>query len=207
MVYGLSLLLGGGSCVSAALRAQPGPREETPAGVNNDLLRTYFRNQYMTLHSGEERQEAPVFVDQFVDRRIEYFLQQIEDRLTEVRRLEEEIRGARATATPGAAPALKKALRQLERELGDLRGALSPIFLELKSKSRFRPSIEASSQAPHFAAEFEFLHDRINRAERTIREYLFSAGSTVSVGTLQEGDMLISLVEAARMARSLSREF
>ncbi len=169
------------------------------------MLRDYFREQYLTLHNGSKREEAPFFVEQFIDRRVALFLEETEQRLAAIRELEFEIetmRGGGAVDSP--APALKLALRKLEDELSDLRSSLAPIFLELKGKSRFRPELDPASG---FETEFEFLHRRIDEAERQIREYLFSPGATVSVGTLQGGDMLVFLHEAAQMAKTLSREF
>lgn len=187
--------------------AQEGEEKKAPAGIQNSLLRSYFRQQYMTLHNGLQRDENPFFVDQFIDRRIEVFLEEIDRRLTSVRELEAEIEDLRAEQTAATAVPLKRALRRLGDELGDLRKTLSPIFLELKDKNRFRPEIDRTAQETPYAKEFEFIHRRVDAAEQRIRDYLFSSGSTVSVGALKGGDMLVALYEGAQMAKSLSKEY
>ncbi len=186
-----------------ALSQDEAPQPPRP-GRQNDLLRKYFREQYMTLHGGNRREESPFFVESFIDQRIDAFLDEIEKKIAEIRSLEAEIDTLREGNRSGPAPDSRKALKRLEDRLEDVRRALSPVFLELDAKSRFKPDLHP---ADGLDAEFEFLHERIDEAEAGIRAYLFSAGTTVSVATLRHGDILVALFEAGRMAKALSREF
>ena len=199
------------SCTNLAGREE----DKIPAtALQNQILRSHFRDQFLSLHSSAEPHETlSRLAQKFVDRQIEHFLKRVEEKLemlqnsvddlTEIRRqvvdgeieLDSKVRGQ-----------WKERTRKISGSADDLRGMLAVIFLQLRSKDDFKPEVHAAENNFFFEVEIRRLNRETESATRLIRSYLFNAASTVHITDLRHTNMLIFLHHIRQMAGMLQEK-
>ena len=199
------------SCTNLAGREE----DKIPAtALQNQILRSHFRDQFLSLHRSVGPYETPArFTQKFVDRQIEHFLKRVEEKLeilensvddlTEIRRqvvdgeieLDSKVRGQ-----------WKEQTRKISGSADDLRDMLAVIFLQLRSKDDFKPEVHTAENNFFFEVEIRRLNRETESATRLIRSYLFNAASTVHITDLRHTNMLIFLHHIRQMAKMLQEK-
>jgi hypothetical protein len=189
--------------------------EETlPPARQNALLRQFFRRQYLRLRSDSTELNRS-FLEAYVDRQIDHFLQYIERRLEQLRqsvRKSEEMRKQWSRENPDPAARgrqkmlFERSLKELEDEAGALHGMLAMVLSSLDTKQSLRRQIDPLSRASFFEKEMLYIETQVTAADRRIRDYLFRATSTVAVESLSCDNMMVLLHKAKEMAKRIRRE-
>ncbi len=149
------------------------------------------------------------FVEQYVDRQIDIFLQQIREKLSDLKSRFAQVREMRErtlAAPPMGRDAVlnkkewKRQLKELRDVAGALRQRLAFIFTDLDSKGDFKPQIEDRAVKTGFDGEMNFMEEQIKKAEQRIVDYLFVPRNTVNLQDLQYENMLIHLYRVKEVA-------
>ena len=184
--------------------------EDLPPARQNQILREYFRRQYSGIEFNEKWPEAnDFFVERYIDRRIDVFLQQVREKLSNLKSRFAQVQEIRertlsAPATGRDAVLNRKEWRRQLKELRDvanaLRETLAFIFTDLDSKGGFKPKIEDRAVKTGFDGEMNFMEEQIKKAEQRIVDYLFVPRNTVNLQDLQDENMLIHLYRVKELA-------
>ena len=185
--------------------------EVPPNALQNQILRSHFRDQFLTLHSLVEPYESPSkFAQTFVDRQIKHFLKRVEEKLETLENSVADLTEIRRQVVDGEIEVdakvrrqWKERTREISRSAEDLREKLANIFLQLRAKDDFKPEIHPAENNFFFEVEIRHLNREAKTATRLIRSYLFNASSTVHVTDLRHTNMLIFLYRIRQMARML----
>lgn len=189
-------------------------KEKLPAARQNALLRQFFKRQYLRLRR-KSHDLNTFFLDAYVDRQIDRFLQDIQRKLEELHRSlrhSAEMREQWSRESPGPAARgrqrslFERALKELEDRTGDLHGMLALVLPSLKSKQALPRSMDPCSPANFYEEEMRFIEAQVTEADLRIRDYLFDATNTVRVENLRCDNMMIRLHRAKEMAKQIRRE-
>ncbi len=206
------------ACVTAALglvisaSLLPGKEDEVPPNaLQNQILRSHFRDQFLTLHSFVEPYDTPSkFAQTFVDRQIEHFLNRVGEKLQILQKSVADLTEIRRQVVDGEIQVDGEVRRQwreqtraISRSAEDLREKLANIFLQLRAKDDFKPKVHPAENNFFFEVEIRHLNRETEAATRLIRSYLFNASSTVHITDLRHTNMLIFLYRIRQMARML----
>lgn len=187
--------------------AEPNP----PPARQNPILREYFEKQYMTLDTIKDNDR---FMQDYIDRKIDYLLKQINERMAAVKSSFEEVGKAREETTPArheggsqeAGQRLKAALKTLADQAESLRKMLSLMLVDLKSEVAFKPRLPAEAGRNRFENEIRFLAEQIEKAEQGIDDYFFQPNNVVQLEELKGENMMVFLYRVREMARRLRAE-
>jgi len=194
----------------------PGGKEDKvlPTALQNQILRSHFRDQFLSLHSFVEPYKTPSrFAQTFVDRQIKHFLNQVEGKLEilqnsvndliEIRR---QVVDRESELNSKVRSQWRERTRKISRSAEDLRQMLAVIFLQLRAKDDFQPQVNRAENNFLFEVEIRHLNRETEAATRLIRSYLFNAASTVHITDLRHTNMLIFLYHIRQMARMLQKK-
>ncbi len=178
-----------------------------PAARQNAILRAYFREQYLNLRT-ERYDLNETFMERYVDRQIDSFLEDIDSRLKALRYSLEEVERAynelsRATNSGTKREDLTRLatlLKEIDNNAGGLRGKLLNVFIQLDGKENLPIKI---TSADDYRKEMKFLREQVDEAEKRIREYLFQNRSTVPYQDLKRENMIIRLYWAEKTAEGI----
>lgn len=217
-VFSAVLLLGALPVAGLPSHAQeiPDPPENSedapvPAARQNVLLRDFFLRLFPGVSEGRVDPDD-LWVERFVDRQIDVFVEEIDRSLTRLMEQAElivQLRERTLSAEPAVVKetelSLRAALRRLASDCGSLAGRLNLVFPTLRRKSRI-PANEVTRPDPESEPDrYELLVSQIAAADRMVRQYLFTSNSVVELADLQGEDMLVRLESAQQLARELSR--
>ena len=206
---GMVVVLALFSCTSV-----PGGEEDKvpPTALQNQLLRSHFRYQFLSLHSSTPYKTRSRFAQTFVDRQIKHFLGRVEgkleilqnsvDDLIEIRR---QIADRESELNLKVRSQWRDRTRKISGSAEDLRQMLAVIFLQLRAKDDFQPQVNRAENNFLFEVEIRHLNRETEAATRLIRSYLFNATSTVHITDLRHTNMLIFLYHIRQMARMLQK--
>lgn len=191
----------------------------------NPILRNYFLFQFYktaaslsisgTHNDGNIdefylRNSGPI-----IDRRIDDFLAKVSRKLESLTTaLKEAYRARREALTTTLAPDArrsaemrwKKSLKEVADQAGDLHLMLAIVLVDLDGKDRFKPKIGSEAPKAGFEEEMKFIEKQITKAERQINHYFSALSHTVGLQDLRDGNMLIWLHRARKMAKKLSSQ-
>jgi len=181
--------------------------ESPPPGARqNDILRAYFRNQYVSLRT-ERYDLNESFMERYIDRQIDAFLEDVDSRLkglnSSLDQAEKVYRKLAECADPDVERELAEDLEEVDDAAGGLRGRLANIFLQLDGKEKLPIEINASDG---FGEEMTFLKNQIHEAEKRIRDYLFQTTNTIPYQNLKGENMIIRLHWAEKTAEGIRDE-
>jgi len=192
-----------------------GEEEENASvrAVQNPILRSYFRDQFLAVHAGEPLiTRASHFSQTFVDRQIKILLDRLERKLTTLQKSLDDLAGLREQLVQGGEVdkrfqlRWKQSTRQISESSDSLHGILSPIFFQLPDHDDFRARIIQGPRNLFYRYEIRYLRRQGESAARIIRAYFFDHDSTVHLSDLRYTNMLIFLHHAHQMARVLHKE-
>ena len=194
----------------------PGGEEDKvpPTALQNQILRSHFRDQFLSLRSFVEPYETPSkFAQTFVDRQIKHLLDRVEgkleilqnsvDDLIEIRR---QVADRESELNSKVRSQWRERIRKISGSAEDLRQMLAVIFLQLRAKDDFQPQLSRAENNFLFEVEIRHLNRETEAATRLIRSYLFNAASTVHITDLRHTNMLIFLYHIRQMARMLQKK-
>jgi hypothetical protein len=150
------------------------------------------------------------FVQQLIDRRIEHFVQQVQEKLQNLENHLDDTVRLRETAWAAEPDAQARerwedALKQVEDQAKDLRGHLSAVLSDFSRRGSSRPEADPASLYSGFREETDYLRDRFDRAQKQIRDYFFIPTNVVDVSGLKDENMLILLGNIEDMAKDIRR--
>ena len=163
---------------------------------------------------GEGLSRSRHFREQFIDRQIDNFLEDLEGSLDSVNSLYVEVLLARdrSLSEPSrpqrkeARGRLEDSLKQLSKEAKSLRKKLSLVLSPLKLKRRFRVSFTPESAENGFQREIDWIGEEINKAERQINDYFFVPSHTVQVSELRGENVLTHLNRVHKLSEQVRRK-
>jgi hypothetical protein len=190
----------------------PSKSEEPPPpkARSNPLLRQFFRELYPSKPSGGMAANEE-FLDRFVDRQIDRFVEDIDVRLGELVAAMEVTERLRTRYFDGGGDRVEvhRALAGSLRRIGDLAsglsGRLAMVFRGLERRKRLEIRIPPESRADGFVEEVDFIGRQVTEADRLVRDYLFRGTNTVTLEDLGGEDMLVRLDWAEKMSREVAR--
>lgn len=199
----------------ARSKAQEEVREEEPPPPKarlNPLLRRFFREMYPR-SGGPQFSVNEEFLERFVDRQVDQFVEDIDRRLEELTAASEMVEGLRVRYVEEGSGvdrqevrrALVGSLRRIADQTSGLAGRLAMVFRGLERRKRLDIRITPESRALGFVEEIDFMSRQIAEADRLVRDYLFRGTSTVRLEDLGGEDMLVRLDWAEKMAREVAR--
>jgi hypothetical protein len=182
-------------------------KEPPPAARQNIILRSHFRSQYMHLRA-ERYDLNETFMEKYVDRQIDTFLSDIDARLKQLNYWLKQAELAYAKwSDPNQAAdeqqeraRLNKALREVDKAAGGLKGKLDNIFLRLNGKEK--PPVEIQPE-DGFDQEMTFLREQVNEAEKRIRDYLFRTTNVIPYESIRGENMIIRLYWTEKTANGI----
>ncbi len=189
------------------------------SGRDNPLLRNYFLQQHLQAMSytdvyGRRFYRGNVrFLEQSVDRLIDDFLARVSQKLdtlklhfnTALRNREETLSETSNHQSRHQAQARwKDSMEQMADEAKSLRRTLSYLLRGLKSKSNFKPEIEANAHNSGFQKEIQFIQEQILKAEQRIKDYFLLPTHTINLEDLQGQNMMIYLYRVEKLSKKLS---
>ena len=185
-----------------------------PTAFQNQILRSHFRDQFLSLHSFVDPYKTPSrFAQTFVDRQIKHLLNRVEGKLETLQNSVDDLIEIRRQVVDGKRELNSKVrsqwrerTRKISRSAEDLRQMLAVIFLQLRAKDDFQPQVNPAENNFLFEIEFRHLNRETEAATRLIRSYLFNATSTVHITDLRHTNMLIFLYHIRQMARMLQKK-
>ena len=190
--------------------------EEVPFARQNTILRDYFRKQFANMrsfHNTPGWRNDP-FVEDFVDRQIDHFLKELQEKLLRLRSHFSHVEASREALLQATSPAEQRqaqlrwenSLKEVERKSGDVWNMLRYVFTGLEDRDGFKPRLSSHDLEVVFRQQVGFMAAEIGEAERKIHHYLFESGSTILVEDLRGENMLIHLYHVRQMAKQLKRE-
>jgi hypothetical protein len=181
--------------------------EETPAGARQNLvLRQFFMEEYLSTHS----RLVQSFMESYVDRRIDGFLensrkhqQELTDAFEESRRLYFELSSLRQPPNAAAlGQSYRESFRQLGEKAGQLRKHLSTVLpASLRYKSDFNPTFSSDPSNNWLGRELEEIGNRVGLVGRHLDNLLFDGEPVVAVDDLGDRDLLVLLFEIRKICR------
>lgn len=180
--------------------------------LQNPVLRSYFRQQFLAATHGARIQSAATFAQRFVDRQIEALLARVEQKLTTLEESLDDLEGLQQQIVQGGEVdkkfrnLWKQSTRTISKSSSSLHGILSPIFFKLRSRDAFIPRPIKAPGNVFYSLELRYLRNQGDVATRIIRSYFFNHASTVHLNHLRSTNMLISLHHTHQMARVLQKE-
>lgn len=181
-----------------------------PKARSNPLLRQFFRDLYPSKPSGGMAANEE-FLDRFVDRQIDRFVEDIDVRLGELVDAMEVTERLRTRSVDGGGDReeVRRALAGSLRRIGDLAsglsGRLAMVFRGLERRKRLEIRISPESRVDGFVEEVDFIGRQVTEADRLVRDYLFRGTNTVTLEDLGGEDMLVRLDWAEKMSREVAR--
>lgn len=176
----------------------------------NPLLREYFQEQYRFFNTTPGVEPNRRFREEYIDRRIDHFLEEIEEKLEIIHQLYDRASQHRSNALGRGIPEQEKtlAIQGLETTLDELKGKtdslrdqLALVFRGLDHKRDLEEAEQVGDPAaPLYGTEMAFIGDQLDKADTRIREYLFLSLNTVRWDHLQDQNMLVNLYWAQKMA-------
>lgn len=183
---------------------EPAPR----AARQNPVLRNFFREEYLSFHPtlGPE-----LFLEHYIDRRIDHFLDDSERDLLQLKKAFDDCRETRDLVQRQGSgrervrgeEQLAARLERISKKAGQLKKKLSLVFpasLHYKSDFEFPPL--RRPEVPLLDRELGAIGGRIQLLEEHLRNYLFRNTPVVSVGDLAEHDILVLLFEIRQICHS-----
>lgn len=166
-----------------------------------------------SFHNTPGRRNNP-FTEDFVDRQIDHFLSQLQEKLSLLRSHFSQVESSRTALLTVTSPQEQRSarlqwetsLRKVERYSGDVWNLLRYVFTDLEDRDRFKPRFSAADMESVFRRQVEFMGEEIVEAERKIQHYFFESGRTVQVEDLRGENMLIHLYHVKQMAKKLKGE-
>jgi hypothetical protein len=206
-----------------AAQEETDAREESEinlvAARQNPVLREHFTRQYLGMDAwggadasarlpkaGDDVRSR--FVQQLIDRRIEHYVQQVQEKLQNLEKHVSNTVRLREGAWTGEAQARElwgDTLKQVEDQAKDLRNHLAGVLSDLPRRPESRPEASDTSSHRGFKEETEYILDRFNRAQKQIRDYFFIPTNVVDVSGLKDENMLILLGNIEDMAKDIRR--
>ena len=185
----------------------------------NAILREYFQEQYLEMKrfgpnaTPRRQRELPpdAFMERFIDKRIDHFVQELGKRMKSIQEGLESIRqtGIEMKKSPSQEAQqrnlLKKQLGPLANDLGSLHKTLAILLIELKSKADLEEKVGSGPENVGFWKEIEYISSHYAQAAEQIADYFFKPSFTVSIDRLQGGNLLMQLHRAKKMARDLRK--
>jgi hypothetical protein len=195
--------------------AQEEVREEEPPFPKarlNPLLRRFFREMYPR-SGGPHFSVNEEFLERFVDRQVDQFVEDIDRRLEELTAASEMVEGLRIRYVEEGSGvdrqevrrALAGSLRRIADQTSGLAGRLAMVFRGLERRKRLDIRITPESRVLGFVEEIDFMSLQIAEADRLVRDYLFRGTGTVRLEDLGGEDMLVRLDWAEKVAREVAR--
>lgn len=190
------------------MTARPAQEKESPPPTRqNPVLREYFEKRYVDIFSPQPaRSDFPNrhFMEQYIDRQIDYFLTELREKLSRLQARREEMEKARAQLHKGRhAAGFKEAVTELADSVEDLRKMLAFILAEMKSEGDFKAAVAADAAGTGFEKEIRFVEEQLERAREAINQYFFEPVNTVRVEELKGENMLTFLYRAREMCRKI----
>jgi hypothetical protein len=153
-----------------------------------------------------------LFVENFVDRQIDYFLSELQEKLSLLRFHFSHVEASRVNLLEVSSPQEQRSarlqwensLREVKRYSGDAWNLLRYVFTGLEDRDRFTARFSSYDMESGFRQQLEFMGEEIVEAERKIKHYFFQSGSTVLVEDLRDGNMLLHLYHVRQMAEKLN---
>lgn len=178
--------------------------EEPPPSRQNMILRAFFRQQYIGLRT-ERYDVNETFMEKYVDRQIDAFLEDVESRLEKLNNYLAQAVEAHAMLLDSEDSVVRKeasaryatALKRIDDSAGGLKGKLLHIFPRIDSKERLPIEIDSTGG---YQDEMRFLTEQVEEAENRIRDYLFRTTNTVPYQNLRRQNMMIRLYWAEKTA-------
>jgi hypothetical protein len=204
-----------------AEQEQDQDEEKLPAARQNLLLRSHFRQMYPKSATGwNSSHKLPpndAFLEGFIDRQIDDYLERIEEELTRLEtnlavaeKLRERILGLQIASgvSQQRAEALvgfDRALKEVQSSADNLKDQLEYAFTGLQGKKKLEHVVDSTSQEDFYEEELWFLRRQTDEADERIRNYLFRSVNTVDVKDLQEDTMMVCLYWVEKMAQEIRR--
>jgi hypothetical protein len=206
-------VVGFGSLSAAIPQEEQVEPENAPLARQNTILRAYFRKRFATMrsfHNTPVSRNDP-FAEDFVDRQIDHFLSELQEKLLLLRSHFSSVQASRSAlleviSAEERQPARlrwENSLRQVERNSKDVWNMLRYVFTDLEDRDRFKPRFNFHDVESIFRRQTEFMGEEIAEAERKIKHYFFESGSTVQVEDLKGENMLIHLYHVRQLAKKL----
>lgn len=211
--------------LAGTAQGESGQEEETPenwetkqlAGARqNQLLREYFQEQYRFFNNSPGLEPNQRFREEYIDRRIDHFLTEIQDKLEIIHQLYGQASRHRSEALDPenseqtkavAVREFEKTLDELKGKVDSLRDQLALIFRGLDHKRDLEQAPKSEdTTAPFYGSEMAFIADQLEKADARIREYFFLSLNTVRWDHLQDQNMLVNLYWAQKMAEHTVRQ-
>ncbi len=153
------------------------------------------------------------FVEDFVDRQIDHFLSELQEKLLRLRSHFSHVEAAREALVQATSPQEQRraqvrwedSLKEVERYSGDVWNMLRYVFTGLEDRDEFKPRLSAHDLEACFRRQLGFMASEIGEAERKIYLYFFESGSTIQAGDLRGENMLIRLYHVRQMAKKLKK--
>jgi hypothetical protein len=209
-------VVGFGSLSAAGPQEEQVEPENAPLARQNTILRAYFRKQSLTVrsfHNSPASRNDP-FVENFVDRQIDHFLSELQEKLLLLRSHFFSVQVSRTallevTSAEERQPALlrwENSLSQVERHSKDAWNMLRYVFTDLEDRDSFKPRLNSHDVESIFRRQTEFMGEEIAEAERKIQDYFFDSSHTVQLEDLKGENMLIHLYHVRQLAKKLKDE-
>ncbi len=193
--------------------AQEEEAEELPPARQNPILRAYFGRQFANMRSfGTRRGGRDPFVDDYIDGRIDHYLEELRETLAllnnhfvQVEQAQDTIlQGSSAQAIGQARVQWKNAFKGVQDEAEDLWNLLRYVLTALKDKGDLTP-VEPQGSDALYVKETQFIGAQIGKAEQRITEYFFRAESVIRLDDLKGENMLIHLYRVREMAKKIRK--
>ena len=188
--------------------SSPQKPEKPPHGTRQNLwLRSFFQREFISLNS---RISQESFMESYVDRRIDRFLDdtrkglaELESALTECRRIRADLlKESVGEVSKASVKVFRESFRVLRKRAGDLKKELSMVLPgSLRYKSDFKPAYHQDSWNRWLGRELEEISIRVALVGRHLANYLFDGEPVVAVDELGDRDILVLLFEIRKITR------
>jgi len=151
------------------------------------------------------------FLEDYVDRQIDQFLIELQEKMTLIRKHQGEVNQGRKLIQEADAEDLERsarfrfhtALDSLQKRTSDVWNMLRYIFTELEGKGRFKPSLTRQDSENLFLAQSAFMATELGKAEDQITRYFFRSSATVHLSELHGENMLTHLYRVRETAKKV----
>jgi hypothetical protein len=212
----LYLAVAGSGALGYGVQEADQEREKVPPARQNSILRDHFRKQFSKMGAFQNspgRRSNP-FAENFIDRQIDNFLSELQDKLSLLRSQLAQVEASRASILETFSPeeqrlarrGWEQSLKGIERSSGDVWTMLRYLLTGLEDRDKFKPHFSAQDRGAGFQRQVEFMAEETAQAERKIRHYFFESGSIVHAEDLTGENMLIHLFHVRQMAKELKDE-
>ncbi len=168
----------------------------------------------VSFHNPRDRLGSNPFVEGYIDRQIDHFLSDLQQKLSTIRSQLAQVEASRSTILETASlddqrrarRDWKQSLKGVERSSGDVWTTLRYLLTGLEDRDKFKPRLSAIDRGTGFQRQVEFMGEETAQAERKIWHYFFESGSIVHAEDLTGENMLIHLFHVRQMAKELKDE-